>query len=353
MLDARARLRSRRPRRDREIAREKLKELKVRTAPEPSGASLPMASPSASWLLAPIRAPRALPPLPGAMEDALTRAGTCGMKAATATRGPASAPNAGESPDRKRKSSASAPGATTNPFTLAKRASSTPSNVTKPANAPLPAGDYAVEPSSHPGSVVRYEPRAFPCAPDDYAEIWAFSDRVARTRNPLNANTFIKRKQATFGAQVSARVEEPPEAWPRLVSACVDDALGRVRDAKRDAFAAGVAAHVNWYPDASAGMGRHADAEEDLIPDAPIFSYSFASGGDASPPRLFDLYRGRGAKKPFATVPLSHGDVLTMDGTTQRTHEHGVRASASKEGMRHSRVNITVRAFKPGSDALR
>jgi alkylated DNA repair dioxygenase AlkB len=46
---------------------------------------------------------------------------------------------------------------------------------------------------------------------------------------------------------------------------------------------------------------------------------------------------------------LGHGDLLVMAGSMQETHEHGVRVSAAKAHAQQSRVNITVRAFKPDS----
>jgi alkylated DNA repair dioxygenase AlkB len=52
-------------------------------------------------------------------------------------------------------------------------------------------------------------------------------------------------------------------------------------------------------------------------------------------------------------VPLSHGDVLVMCGSMQDTYEHGVRSTSRKAYAGESRINVTVRAFKPGSDAVR
>ena len=111
-----------------------------------------------------------------------------------------------------------------------------------------------------------------------------------------------------FGAQKSARLDGPngilgarfanERDWPLLVRLCVEDARSRVeaRGAGADAFGPRRAmAHVNWYPDGTAGMGRHSDAEPSLVRGAPIFSYSFLSGGEESPPRVFDLYEKRGA----------------------------------------------------------
>ena len=176
----------------------------------------------------------------------------------------------------------------------------------------------------------------------------------------MNRHVNLLRKQATFGAtykfgaQVSQRVDLPRSKWPTLVKRCVEDSVARIetKSGCRDSYAAAVAAHVNWYPDGRAGMGRHADAEPDLIPGAPIFSYSFSSANAHGLPRLFDVYEV-GAKKPIASVPLGHGDVLVMCGSMQDTYEHGVRSTSRKAYAGESRINVTVRAFKPGSDAVR
>ena len=310
-----------------------------RPVPTPRTSSRAMAT--TAWLLAPIRATRPIPTLPGA-DDALARAGS----AACASR----KRRLGGSPIEGADASSSRPASTDDPPPAPRR----PLGVGRP----LPPGDYHLD--DDPSAVLRYEPRAMRCAPDAYEELWNFSLAVAPTPNPLNHHLNLRRKQATFGAryrfgaQLSERVDAPRDAWPALVRACIADARARVRPERRDAEFAerNIAAHVNWYPDGRAGMGRHRDAESDLVPDAPIFSYTFMSDGVASPPRLFDLHR-RDAAKPFATVPLGHGDALVMAGTTQEGFEHAVRTTAAKAHAMVSRVNVTVRAFKPGSDALR
>jgi len=302
----------------------------------------------ASWLLAPIRAPRALPLLPGAIDDAMTREGTATCAPSAATTG------------AKRKSPPASP-AGVNPFSIASRAASAPCTSSRrgaDANPEtLPRGDYHLP--NHPSSLLRYEPAAMSCTRDEYEQLWRFADSVAPTPNPMNKRVNLLRKQATFGAtyrfgaQVRERVDLPSrDTWPALVRRCVEDAVERTSDGKRDAYRSGIAAHVNWYPDGRAGMGRHRDAEPDLVPGAPIFSYSFSSASARGLPRIFDVYR-LGAKRPIAAVPLSHGDVLVMAGTMQETHEHGVRGTARRAYAGESRINVTVRAFKPGSLAVR
>lgn len=345
------------------------------------------------WLLAPIRAPLPLPLLPGAAEDASTKAGSAvsvasgnKRKATQGTQGK----NGGEVPTARSNSGQ-------NPFTIAaaggmREGGDGARRGGKPPTS-LAAGDYHLP--EEPGALLRYEPGAIECSEAQYDELWRFAERVPPTPNPLNRHLKLRRKQATFGAvykfgaQISMRVEEPEESWPELVRAVIRDSQSRVAPERRAVFSQ---AHVNWYPDGRAGMGRHRDAEPDLMPGAPIFSYSFlsdgvprdhsasasasaagtdgtsridntntnaASGGGgggggnaASSPRLFDVYR-LGAHKPIAAVPLGHGDVLVMAGNMQETHEHGVRASGAKAHAQQSRVNITVRAFKPHSEAVK
>jgi alkylated DNA repair dioxygenase AlkB len=227
-------------------------------------------------------------------------------------------------------------------------------------------------------SFLRYDPGALAsvCTREAYDELWALSRDVPPTPNPLNRHTHIKRKQGTFGAaykfgaQKSERLDGPQgvlggrfeneDAWPFLVRACVDDARRRVGDGVfGDAFGPhNAAAHVNWYPDGTAGMGRHSDAEPSLVRGAPIFSYSFLSGGATSPARTFDLFEKTGApacasQRPFAAVPLAHGDACVMAGAFQDAYEHGVRATAAKAHRGHSRINVTVRALARRDDEER
>ena len=266
-----------------------------------------------------------------------------------------------------------------NPFTIAAGASKPPASsfARRRLAAPprLERGDYVLPDGA---SFLRYDPGALAarCTRQAYDELWAVSRDVPPTPNPLNRHTNIKRKQGTFGAayafgaQKSARLDGPngvlgsrfanEDDWPSLVRLCVEDARRRVvAGAGADAFGPlRAAAHVNWHPDGTAGMGRHSDAEPSLVRGAPIFSYSFLSGGEESPPRVFDLYEKRGApasaaQRPFAAVPLAHGDACVMAGAFQDAYEHGVRATAAKAHAGHSRINVTVRALARTEDEKR
>lgn len=330
-----------------------------------------MATAMTMWLRAPIRAPRPLPRLPSA-DDARA-------ESASASRGAAKRRRVGDDggADNDAESDVSSRATTTatvssNPFTIAAGASKPPASsfARRRLAAPprLERGDYVLPDGA---SFLRYDPGvlAARCTRQAYDELWAVSRDVPPTPNPLNRHTNIKRKQGTFGAayafgaQKSARLDGPngvlgsrfanERDWPYLVRLCVEDARRRVvAGAGADAFGPlRAAAHVNWYPDGTAGMGRHSDAEPSLVRGAPIFSYSFLSGGEESPARVFDLYEKRGApasaaQRPFAAVPLAHGDACVMAGAFQDAYEHGVRATAAKAHAGHSRINVTVRALE-------
>lgn len=92
---------------------------------------------------------------------------------------------------------------------------------------------------------------------------------------------------------------------------------------------------VNWY-DEGHYIGPHSDKERQLVPDMPIYSFSFGNSRD------FDLIP-IGKPKSFKTrVLLNHNSLIIMGGTCQRTHKHAV----PKRKRCGKRINITLRCFK-------
>lgn len=179
--------------------------------------------------------------------------------------------------------------------------------------------------------------------------------RVPRTPNVFNPNTFLHRKQATFGAvyafsrQANGHVPGPPSAWPRVVA----DALAMARAI---ASVNGIATtcyngvHVNLYPCGAAGVQPHADDEPHLLPGLPIVSCTLLAGVRRARP--FGIYlptpkRGTPPNQ-VAEVLLDHGDVVVMQGKMQQAFLHGV-APTRRAAFRHARrINLTVRAFDAG-----
>ena len=74
----------------------------------------------------------------------------------------------------------------------------------------------------------------------------------------MNRNTFLKRRQATFGMsytfgkQRSHAIGGPVQEWPELVQRVYQYAC-------EQGASKPLAVHVNWYPDGSAGVQPHAD----------------------------------------------------------------------------------------------
>jgi alkylated DNA repair dioxygenase AlkB len=140
----------------------------------------------------------------------------------------------------------------------------------------------------------------------------------------------VRRKTCSFGEPGRryryAGLERDAAPWPPAVAAL----LGRLRAAAGSAFDYVL---CNLYPDGAAGLGWHADDEDDLTPGAPIASVSLGAERD------FALRLGR--KGPAClTVALGHGSLLIMHGATQAHYQHRVPPRAR---CRSPRINLTFR----------
>lgn len=87
-------------------------------------------------------------------------------------------------------------------------------------------------------------------------------------------------------------------------------------------------------------MGKHTDAEKELVPEAPIVSISLGATRD------FHIHPvGGGAL--VRSLPMPGGSYLVMGGAMQREFKHSVpKISGSKAASIGRRVNITFRQFK-------
>jgi len=91
---------------------------------------------------------------------------------------------------------------------------------------------------------------------------------------------------------------------------------------------------LNLYHDGSEGMAWHSDAEKDLKRDGAIASLSFGAV------RKFSFKHK--TTKETISVPLAHGSLLVMHGTTQSNWLH--RLPPSKL-ITEPRVNLTFRTI--------
>lgn len=97
---------------------------------------------------------------------------------------------------------------------------------------------------------------------------------------------------------------------------------------------------VNLYKDFTDYIGWHADDERDLIPGAPILSFSFGSSRDFNIRRKTE--KGGDDEDPI-TVKTLDNFLIVMGGDMQKEFEHCVPKSARMGGWR---INVTVRSFK-------
>lgn len=103
---------------------------------------------------------------------------------------------------------------------------------------------------------------------------------------------------------------------------------------------------LNWY-ESSMYIGPHSDDEKELVVgpkgETLVWSLTLQPKGK---PRIFRLKPKTGGKDRL-DIELTHGIVVIMGGTCQRTHKHQVpkvgRAKASEYGKR---INVTLRMFK-------
>ena len=91
---------------------------------------------------------------------------------------------------------------------------------------------------------------------------------------------------------------------------------------------------LNYYRNGQDSMGWHRDNEKELGENPIIASVSF---GQTRPFHLRHKFR---KDVPKLTIPLTHGSLLIMKGTTQHFWEHQVPKSAK---TLEPRINLTFR----------
>lgn len=143
----------------------------------------------------------------------------------------------------------------------------------------------------------------------------------------------VRRRSCAFGDPGTryrySGLERVAHPWPEGFAPLLDRL--RERAGARFSFAL-----CNLYPDGAAGLGWHADDEDDLVRDAPIASLSLGAARD------FAMRRG-GSGPAALTLPLGHGSLLVMAGATQRFYQHRVPPRARCAAPR---VNLTLRVMR-------
>lgn len=94
---------------------------------------------------------------------------------------------------------------------------------------------------------------------------------------------------------------------------------------------------LNHYRDGSQYMGWHSDDERELGPEPVIASLSLGA------PRRF-LLRRRDSPAHRIEFLLGHGDLLLMEGASQRDYQHALPKMAR---VQQERINLTFRLIQP------
>jgi alkylated DNA repair dioxygenase AlkB len=203
-------------------------------------------------------------------------------------------------------------------------------------------------------AVLHYEPNTMKCTKLQFEAAW--EAQPPQVPNPRNPNTFLGRRQLTYGAEEYGFGQQispglPMESAPEVVQLCLADAQRRA-----GASAAGLytAAHVNWYKDGKTGLAAHQDTDASSLAGHHIYSYTFISAPDDDDDyRHFVVSRDRQQKDIVACVATRHGDLVVMSGSAfQRNFWHGVPKTSRKKMANVRRINVTVRAWG-GATAVR
>lgn len=167
----------------------------------------------------------------------------------------------------------------------------------------------------------------------------------------------LARKQCTFGPTQYKKYQLFPDQaqWPSLVRRVLEATkqIARLLDMPNPEEYTGV--HANYYPDGNASVYRHSDKEKQLVPGAPIFSYTYIANNDPTLARDFTIWKTQdkvlakeieGDRQRLVDITLFSGDLLIMDGNMQDYFEHSIEKVGEGQPVA-PRLNFTVRKFNP------
>jgi alkylated DNA repair dioxygenase AlkB len=197
----------------------------------------------------------------------------------------------------------------------------------------------AVEPTTllndpETGARVTYHPGYLAPATADELFRWLSENTPWQREAPVvfGKSHEVKRRTFAYGAPGAryrySGVERNAVAWPPILLP-IAERLERELGAP---FNFGL---CNQYPDGEASIGKHSDAEADLVRDHPIAGLSLGATRDFM---LYDRSNER-----VGQVALEHGSLVVMWGATQRWFKHAV---PKRRRVTEPRINITFRVMK-------
>ena len=93
---------------------------------------------------------------------------------------------------------------------------------------------------------------------------------------------------------------------------------------------------INWYEDGNHYIGWHADNESIIVPNSPIYSFSFGQE------RIFAIKSKSGQYNK--EILMRNGSLIIMGGEMQKYYKHSV-PKISKNQCPGKRINLTFRLF--------
>lgn len=192
---------------------------------------------------------------------------------------------------------------------------------------PLPNGSVILQDGR---SLVTYHPGYLNRRHSDELLTWMLDCAPWENDRPMVFGKIreVKRQTCAFGDKgvtyTYSGMQKSCNDWPQLL----DHVLTSLMHDTSTWFNFALANH---YPDGSAGIGKHADDEKDIVKGSPIVGLSLGHTRD------FILYQDG---KKVASVPLQHGSLIVMWGETQQHYKHAVPVRA---GVKAPRVSITFR----------
>jgi alkylated DNA repair dioxygenase AlkB len=101
---------------------------------------------------------------------------------------------------------------------------------------------------------------------------------------------------------------------------------------------------VNWYMGGEDFIDWHPDQERDLVPGAPVVSFSFGAE------RAFQLRKLKSFKQQegldWLELVTEDQSMIVMGGDCQKQYEHRIPKVVKKDVVIGKRINVTIRSFK-------
>lgn len=184
---------------------------------------------------------------------------------------------------------------------------------------------------------------AVSCSDSRFQKMWDLHPTTHHEIMIMGKLVEIPRFQKLYGSgnyNFSGTVQVGDPDIPRLVKRCLKYAeLHYPSDPLTNTIYKWNGALVNWYPDGKSYIGPHSDSTKDLVPGAPILSFSFGGVRTFRIKKIDKDLEGI-EKMDFQTHSNS---LIVMGGNMQKEYKHEITKTAKEV---EPRINITIRCFR-------